>query len=541
MGLGLLTSLVDKALVYHDPGGRYALHEVLHQYAAEKLAADPVERDEQLEGHRKYYLDLLVRADRELAGAGQKQALDLLAPEAANMRSAWYRTVFIGSLDELEKLALPLMIYYQLRSLHQEGVETFRPALDRLRREQAAAPQDPQIRILFTLFLAIVGNFQLQLGIPEGRELFKSGLELAASLPAGWIKAYALILLGYGYQIYPAEMVERWHAENLEVLTRSGDGMGVALAQHAYGEFLESSLLMEPAQFAYTAALEGFTRLENCWGMALCYQSMANVAYWLGAYSEFSRLAHDALEIYSDLGALWRKMELSFTLGESLTAQGAYSQARACFQESLDFARFMGNRNSIAVNLDCLAYIENLEGRSAEAEEISRQSLAIYRQIDHAHGTGMALSNLADAFLVRGDLVQARQYYLEASSILDGLALPWGKSKCLKMLGRIDLLENQLDAADEKLGRALAISAEISRLADTLEILELRAELHTLRGETGQAMQLLICLQGNPALTAEVWQRCERLEARLIDLLGADEVAALRKQAAAASCQNGLN
>lgn len=77
--------------------------------------------------------------------------------------------------------------------------------------------------------------------------------------------------------------------------------------------------------------------------------------------------------------------------------------------------------------------------------------------------------------------------------------MPWGKAKCLKMLGRIDLLENQLATGDEKLRQALSISAEIGRLADTLEILELHAELHTLRGETRQAMQLLVCLQGNPA------------------------------------------
>src|SRR5262249_3339057 len=38
--LPTLAALVDKSLVRHDPAGRYDLHELLRQYAQEKLQAD---------------------------------------------------------------------------------------------------------------------------------------------------------------------------------------------------------------------------------------------------------------------------------------------------------------------------------------------------------------------------------------------------------------------------------------------------------------------------------------------------------------------
>ncbi len=37
----VLAALVDKSLLHLSPSGRYELHKLLHQYAAEKLATHP--------------------------------------------------------------------------------------------------------------------------------------------------------------------------------------------------------------------------------------------------------------------------------------------------------------------------------------------------------------------------------------------------------------------------------------------------------------------------------------------------------------------
>lgn len=353
-------------------------------------------------------------------------------------------------------------------------------------------------------------------------------LELASALPPSQAKSYSLILLGYGFGYYPDETVTDWYSESLRVLSQQGDKTGIALAQHAYGEYQYGSSAVQ-AQKTFEEALNTFTRLGNRWGMALCNLSLANVANWVGAYPEASRLAQSALEIYTDLGDPWRQMELNILLGQYFTAQGSYPEARACLQEALTFARHMGNRFFMGTNLDCLAYIETLEGHAGQAEEISREALATYRQINHVYGIGMALTNLADAMLLRMDLEAARQHYLEALSILKDENVPWGMAKCLKKLGTIHLLENQLPEAGEKLRQALAISVAVDRVSDALEILELLAEYYLLLGETEHAFSILICLQGNPALTADIRRRCESLEARLTELLGPQTVKELRR------------
>ncbi|MEV4516269.1 BTAD domain-containing putative transcriptional regulator [Dactylosporangium sp. NPDC049525] len=84
-GLPLLAGLVDQSLVTAGPDGRYAMHELLRQYAAGRLAEDPAEEAETRRRHAAHY-DALLTADP----AGQPR-------DAANLRAAteW----FTGTAD----------------------------------------------------------------------------------------------------------------------------------------------------------------------------------------------------------------------------------------------------------------------------------------------------------------------------------------------------------------------------------------------------------------------------------------------------------
>ena len=112
--------------------------------------------------------------------------------------------------------------------------------------------------------------------------------------------------------------------------------------------------------------------------------------------------------------------------------------------------------------------------------------------------------------------------------ILGELSLTWGKSKCLKMLGWIDLLEGELPRADENLKAALKFSAGIENLADEIETLEMLAELHARLGRPERSLALLIALKTHPAQTAEVKRRADFLEKSLLGLLSQSQVETAR-------------
>jgi hypothetical protein len=81
--LPLLAGLVDQSLVAVGEDGRYDMHELLRQYAAERLAADPADEQATRERHAQHYAALLpVPAE---TAAGSERDLDA---EVENLRAA---------------------------------------------------------------------------------------------------------------------------------------------------------------------------------------------------------------------------------------------------------------------------------------------------------------------------------------------------------------------------------------------------------------------------------------------------------------------
>jgi predicted ATPase/DNA-binding CsgD family transcriptional regulator len=88
--LDLLASLVDQSLVpadQRDAGVRYRLLETVRQYGLERLGA--AGEEEALRGrHRDFFLALAEDAAPQLETGGQREWLELLDPEAANLSAA---------------------------------------------------------------------------------------------------------------------------------------------------------------------------------------------------------------------------------------------------------------------------------------------------------------------------------------------------------------------------------------------------------------------------------------------------------------------
>jgi predicted ATPase/class 3 adenylate cyclase len=81
--LPLLAGLVDQSLVAVGEDGRYDMHELLRQYAAERLGADPAEESETRRRHAEHYAALLPAPAEALVGGGPS-----LDAEVENLRAA---------------------------------------------------------------------------------------------------------------------------------------------------------------------------------------------------------------------------------------------------------------------------------------------------------------------------------------------------------------------------------------------------------------------------------------------------------------------
>ena len=86
--LRLLSELVAKSLLRRPDFGRFELHELLRQYAAEQLAASPGEEADARERHARHYAAMLVERRAALLGRELAVARDELRGELDNLRAA---------------------------------------------------------------------------------------------------------------------------------------------------------------------------------------------------------------------------------------------------------------------------------------------------------------------------------------------------------------------------------------------------------------------------------------------------------------------
>ena len=73
-GLPLLAGLVDQSLVQVGEDGRYGMHELLRQYAGQRLAADPAEEAAARRRHAAYFSGLLPDPDQPPPTAGPRSS-----------------------------------------------------------------------------------------------------------------------------------------------------------------------------------------------------------------------------------------------------------------------------------------------------------------------------------------------------------------------------------------------------------------------------------------------------------------------------------
>ncbi len=102
VSLPVLAGLVDKSLLRRDASGRYEIHDLLRQYAEEKLQADPAESTKVHDAHCRYYAELMSGHKAELKGEDVSAALTVLNAERENVRAAWNWAVSHRRIEELD-------------------------------------------------------------------------------------------------------------------------------------------------------------------------------------------------------------------------------------------------------------------------------------------------------------------------------------------------------------------------------------------------------------------------------------------------------
>jgi len=354
-------TLLDKSLLRRMLGGRFEIHELLRQFAAEQLG----DTTNQIRlRHSAYYISFLQERTASLQGGKQQKALTEIDQELKNCGMAWEYAVSQQNITAIGTGLEGLFHFYDIRSRFQEGELIFRQAASHLRdnqrENQRDNQRDNQSAIIKAKLQARQGWFTFHLGrTKQSWSLLQNSLTSLRALQAKDDLLFNLNYLG-------------------------------ALARHS-GQY-------ERAQGYLSEALKIAQVVGDKLAASIALNILGQVASLQGQYEKARELCRQSLQMKRMIGDRWG-MTFSLTyLGRVELMLGEYREAKELFQESMTISEIFGDRRGIAFALLNLGNVAKAQGKAqhVEAQRLYQESLYLYNEIGNRQEASLTLIKLGE-------------------------------------------------------------------------------------------------------------------------------------------------
>lgn len=358
--LPLLAALVAKSLLRRDPAGRYYVHELLRQYAADRVAEQPDAAEEARDRHCAWFCDLLLRAEADLSGAGQQIALESIGNESENIRAAWLWAIERRRVSDILKAIHGYWLYAEVTGRYLEAQEIFGQVIAML----AAELDNPGA---------------------DRRE---------------WELAYGATLIRHGslyVRLGDYATGKRTIDAGIEVLEPLNDPFNLGLAFNFKAMFAQEGQDYEQASALLRESIAHFIAAGDRWGQGYSLNDQGTAALMLGNADEARRLHHQALTIFAEIGDRRGSGFALHNLGVVALATGDLGEARTRLSEALLIRRGLRHTWGVAVTLALLGRVLSAASQPDAARDHLREALALAidaRSIPVALGAAIEIAAL---------------------------------------------------------------------------------------------------------------------------------------------------
>jgi len=462
----ILQALADKSLLRQDASGRYNMHELLRQYAAEKLQALPQEAKRTGDLYCSYYAGFLRQREAHLKGGRQKEALQEIEQEIENVRAGWDWAVTHGEEEELESSLESLYLFYAMRGRAQEGEAVFRKAAAGLvsgsgpgrgEPEGTRGTPGPENELLLARVLARRGALCYHLGEHEkARDLLQGSLAAFRHSGNRRETAFVLGILGAIASAQAAYVEARELCEaSLSLCRQMGDRPGSARALSQLGAIARMTGRHAEARRCFEQAL-ALARTAHLHRMeAVVLNGLGTVWGEQGDWPMASTHFEQALQVYRELGDRRNEGRMLSNLGVVHSQLGDYARAKAYFEEALLICREIGFRGMEGLALVNLGLLFHYLGDDEAAREYSQQAVRVTQDIGERHIQAYALTFLGHALAGLGRLEEAAGAYQQALALRRELNQPNLATEPLAGLARVSLAQGDLPWAQARVEEIL--------------------------------------------------------------------------------------
>ncbi|MCX6047064.1 MAG: NB-ARC domain-containing protein [Chloroflexi bacterium] len=464
-----LTRLIHKSLLQWQGnpagGGRYIMHELLRQFAAEELNTGELNTGELNAGayataeaqHGRYYLAFVAERGLRLGRGEPKEASVEIQTEFDNVRQAWQWAGRVGEITTLEPAIYGWWQFCLFRGLEAVSRSTFAQAIAGVRQRLShlcddQAARQPGERVLGKL-LALYANMLFAQGKDE--EMAAQAREaIALGVASGGVEGetFGSFVLGRALQ----ELDQVRAAGALWQKT-------IQLARTYQTDHPDRELLREAELLA----------LHWLRGYALHFDDFAGGrAYLVEALQLCQALGKQQGELMCNVGLAWTNFRM-----------GDYPAAEQGFRESLHLAGVLGYTFAEMTAQQGLGEVARLRGDYGTALALLHQAARGAADIGYHYEEIMTLSLLIRLYSYLGDEASGKLLVQQLNQLLSAARLP---KECHSQ-GLLAFALHALLMDDPP--RALAYAQQAWQIAQTGDPLDLRADAAVVLGHTQAAMQ----------------------------------------------------
>ncbi len=422
--MAMLTGFCGKSLLREVENGRYELHELLRQYAADKLAAQADAAEQTTRRHMTTFLNLL--ADQN---SGEKpEERHAIQTDLPNIRAAWQEAARRQEFVLLEKGTTPFHGFFSIQSKFAEGIDLFQFALEQLTPKHIVEPDAAQVVC----------------------ELW--GRKARMHIHIGQLDA-AGVALDEAMHLLPLVEDPERHAVILSY---------AALTTYYAGDFVRATEMM-------TEVLQFSESLGDADGIAFAMNFLGSCAKALGNYETAESRFAQAVVMYQQLDDdLGTAMSLN-NLGNVAQAQGDFATAQTHYLTCSELFKVLNHTHGAATTLANAGRLALKQEQYDAACDFLTESLALKRSQQDGRGTAVALVGLGAVSLAMASYDRAGTELCEAVQ----LAYTCGDMKltleCLAGLAQLAAKLGHVQAATQGVAFVLAQPGTVQEVRDEAE------------------------------------------------------------------------
>ncbi|MBV7338793.1 hypothetical protein KFU94_63355 [Chloroflexi bacterium TSY] len=499
-----LLALVSKFLLHRAPDGRYTIHELLRQFAAQKLSQSREDEAAAQQRHSAFFTTYLQQREDDLKGARQQQALNEIEAEGENVRVAWRWAVEYGEIACLDQAINCLGIFYEWRGRYHDGEVACQIATDKLKMLDSDDTLRIRAKILTwqTSFNRLLGQSEIANGLIKQSWRMLNDLSLA-DIDVRPEKAATLRELGQ--QAKNAADKEQYLVQSLALHRSIDDTWGIARTLYLLGGDTTDKSAHEKNPQSLAESLRLYRALGNQRGIAevLASQGFRHVL-WSQA-SKGEKLLQESLAICRKLGDKDILASSLGLLGIGTLFNGNIEEAHRLYSEELTLCEGLGNRARTAGAL--AKYSEGTAhlGRYELARTRAKAAIRIAQDINDVRGLSYALWFLGFAALAQGKLREAEQTLRESIALHQTIGWQTRQHDVLTTLGFTYLSLGKFDQAQQCLTDVLQMALKRRLFRTSVESICLAACYSAAVEEPEKAVELYTLALRYPYIANSRW------------------------------------